>query len=310
MRTRVCAMAAVALLAMACGGSPAEGDRMTDSPTPSGEGGTGENPGADRGNPTAPITVTVDGTPYGYELGRCEIIDDVVYAAARGGSHSGNLALALPGWDVERPYAHRDGQVTVYHNDHSTLEANRESNGTTWEWTVNGNEIEVNASLGNRDTAEYVEGRWHFGDWHDVTIRIDCPQGTFGSPTAAGAAGVHAALTPVSPRVQPVPGSVTVELGGTTYEIDFLLECALTPDSWPSVEVDGASNEASARLTGSLGTVVMIGDQRSFANVPARYSFGDDEMPWEHAGSTATWSGAAFTEAGDEVPASISVSCE
>lgn len=277
------------------------------------------------GFPTeGPITITIDGKSFGYELGRCEVIDDVVYARAEGFGREDHatfaismMELTLPEWDREIAHVHRTGSIrAVIPNDaggiSSELTAGRGDPGTTWDWTVSGSRVEVSAVMGDRTTAARADGAETFVDYYDVTITMDCT-GTFGVGAGVPDEPMHEDFRLEEAPTDRVPGSVTVELEGTTYDFSYLTACPLFSND---VSAESTSDEAYVWFY-SEGVGVMldfeIGDRRDEKAVerwmlPPNASLQSD-FPFSGSGTTRTWTGDVVSEAGGEAEMTISVEC-
>lgn len=327
---------AVAAVIAACGGPAASGGGP-ESQAPAGNGsdggsGSGDGDGSDGGGganePGAtsgaaadgPITASMPSGTYAYPAGRCEIIDDAVYVAAGAENQRGAFEATLPAWDREAPYALRDGSVTLTRFGSDTgevfeLVADRNSVGTSWEWTVTGSSIEIQARMADRQTATRDQGIEEFTDYRDVTIEIECPGGSFGAGADAELYANHQ-FFPLEDPMQRVAGRVTVDLDGTTYEMTYLTACAMFQDQ---VSAEGVANDANVWLYSEGAGVLLdfaIGDRRAQAA-------GDDVELWalppdvqrqedfrfEGSDTIRSWSGTVVSTGGEEVEATITVEC-
>lgn len=204
---------AVVVLVAACGGPGAAGPVVGLPSAGDPSGGDGVPGGMDaRGQVSAdgPVRLTVDGTTHGYAVGRCEIIDDVVYVTAMTDDAAGQFEATLPAWDRELAYAQRDGSVTatVSGADSSgfDLAASRTHAGTSWEWTVSGSEVRVTAIMAHRSTV----GASTVAERPDVAIEIDCPGGQFGSGPYA--VYFEEEFFPIEPGLERALGDITIDL--------------------------------------------------------------------------------------------------
>jgi hypothetical protein len=315
------AAAALCLIVVSCA-APGSEDPFADQPgqpsAPGGGNGDGGIGGNGEGVATeGPITIATDGQSFGYEVGRCEVIDGVVYAQARGGDRTGfaTIEATLPEWDREIAHSRRTGSVYAVIPRSSPgigleLTASRNDPGTFWEWTVSGSQVEVTATMGDRTTASRDSGVETFVDYHDVTITIDC-SGTFG--VAAPGEPMHAEFRPEEAPTDRVPGSVTVDLEGTTYEFPYLVHCQLFSND---VSAEATSDEAYAYFYSEGAGVNLafeIGDQREEEALdrwmlPSEASLQSD-FPFEGSGSTRTWTGVVVSATGGMAEMMITVEC-
>jgi hypothetical protein len=314
--------AGLSLAVVGCGGQV--GDGFFDVPTDQaggaggdGNGGSDGNGGGDGFATEGPITIATDNQSFGYEIGRCEIIDGVVYAQARGGDRTGFVTIeaTLPEWDREIAHSRRTGSIYAV-IPRSTpgigleLTASRGDAGTTWDWTVSGSQVEVTATLGDRTTATRDSGVETFTEYHDVTITMEC-SGTFG----AGVPGepMHEDFRLEEAPTDRVPGNVTVAMDGAAYEITYLTTCQFFG---PEVSAEGISDEADVWFYSERAGVhleVGIGDLRDEQGheewmLPPDSS--DSDFRFEGTGTTRTWSGTVVSESGEEAEATITVECE
>jgi hypothetical protein len=311
------------LVLAACGGpagpDPAGPGGQSDDAGSGGDGDGGNGNGAGAGGSSdGPITITVDGRTVGYEIGRCDVIDDVVYAQARTEGQAGfaTIEVTLPEWDREIAHSRRDGGVQAVVPAEGggvgwQLTAGRGDPGTTWEWTVSGSQVEVTAVMGDRTTANRESGIEEFVDYHDVTITMDCA-GPFG--TGMPEDPMHEEPFPLDPPVDRVPGSVTVDLEGSTYAITYLVHCQLSSND---VSAEGTSDEASIYFYSEGVGVNLdfeIGDQREPFESLERWMLPPDaslqsDFPFEGSGTTRSWTGDVVSESGAEAEATIAVEC-
>jgi hypothetical protein len=318
--------AALCLAAVGCatpgapdgtGGQP--GESSADNGAGAGDGGSSGG-GGSGGSADGPITATMESGTYGYPVGRCEIVDDVVYVTALAENQTGAFEATLPAWDREIAYAQRSGRVSLTNfgsSDGDTFElvAGRGDPGTTWEWTVSGSSVEVVARMANRTTAPREDGVERFTEYRDVTIDIECGGGVFGSgPNAERYAQQEFPI--VEDPMQRVPGRVSVELEETTFEIAFLTTCQFFQDQ---VSAEGIANEANVWLYSEGAGVHLnfeVGDQRDDWTpegverwaLPPDVQFQDDFL-FEGSDTTRTWNGQVVAEDGTEADATITVEC-
>lgn len=311
-----------ACLAVAGCAAPGATDGQHD---PAGQsGGAGDGGGGDVGgngdggaSSEGPITIAFDGQSIGYEIGRCEVIDGVVYARARGGERTGfaSFEATLPEWDREIAHSRRHGRINaiVPGDDGGVgweLTASFGDPGTTWDWTVSGSQVEVSAVMGDRTTASRDSGIETFVDYYDVTITMECT-GTFG--TGDPGERMHEEFFPLDPPIDRVPGSLTVELNGSAYEIGYLTTCQFFSND---VSAEGVADEAYAWFYSEGAGVNLdfrIGDLREEESLerwmlPPDASFQSD-FPFEGSGTIRTWTGDVVSENGDEGDATITVEC-
>ncbi len=245
---------------------------------------------------------------YAYTVGRCEIIDDVVYVTALTESQTGQLQATLPPWDREIAYSQRDGSVSLTNHGSdgdSTFElvASGHEAGTTWEWTVSGSDVTVEARMANRSAAS---------EYRDVTIDIGCSGGPFGSGIYAEQFAAEE-FYPIEPPSNRVPGSVTIGLDGSVYEISYLTTCGFFSED---VTAEGTANEASVYLYSEGRGVqlnLLIGDRRAEEdgmhwNLPPDAELQDDFL-FRGSDTERTWSGAIVSDDGSDATATITVEC-
>ncbi len=314
----------VACLALAaCGGpggqdgagQPGDGE-MSDPTAPGGGGDTSGGGGASGGSTDGPIRVTVDGTTYGYPVGRCEIIDEVVYVTAITEDATGAVDATLPPWDRDIAYPQRDGGIDVSQSgpDGSgfNLEASRSAAGSAWEWTVSGSHVEITATMANLPMALSQEVAPGLGEYAEVTIDIQCSGGPFGSgPYAAQFATQE--VFPIEPLLVRVPGGVTIELAGNEYQITYLVHCQFFAES---VSVEGTANDAHVYLYSEGAGIhldLLIGDRRAEEDgmrwsLPPEASLMDDFL-FTGSDTVRSWSGAIVAADGSEADATITVEC-
>jgi hypothetical protein len=320
-RPRVLLLAACLALA-ACGGpavQPGDSDGEPSGTAPSG-GGSGGGGGTTGGSGGGPITVAMDSGTYAYPAGRCEIIDDVVHVTARGQGMASAFEATLPEWDRDMAYSQRSGRVSLTNfgsatGDNFELVAGSNDQGTTWDWTVSGANVEVVARMANRTTATREEGVEEFTEYRDVTINILCSGGAFGSGPDAESFAEHE-FAPFEDPMQRVPGRVTVELEGTKYEIAYLTTCQFFQDQ---VSAEGTANEAHVWLYSEGAGVnfdFAIGDRRDEFRaagverwaLPAKIQHQDD-FRFEGSDTSRTWTGPVVSDGGTEAVATITVEC-
>jgi hypothetical protein len=174
--------------------------------------------------------------------------------------------------------------------------------------------VQVVARMGNRATATRQDGIEGFTEFRDVTIDIDC-SGAFGSgPFAEQLADQQFVI--VEDPMQRVPGSVTVDLEGTGYEITYLTTCQFFQDQ---VSAEGTANESNVWLYSEGAGVhldFVIGDRRddsSGADLP-RWGLPpeaerQDDFQFEGSDTVRSWSGTVVSEDGEEAEATITVEC-
>jgi hypothetical protein len=308
----------IAGIVIACGGPlvPA-GDGPATETGPPGGGASGGDGSTSGGSADGPIVVTMEEGTYAYPSGRCEIIDDVVYVTAVAENMRGAFEARLPAWEREIAFAQRDGSVGASHfgssgSDNFELVASRSAAGTTWDWTVSGSNVEVTARMGNSSTATREGGVREFTEYRDVTIAIRCSGGPFG-PAVAMAPGLQDEFVPMQPSLTRAPGSVTVDLEGTTYEITYLSTCNFFQES---VTAEGIANDASVYLYSEGRGVqldLFVGDRRAEQegvrwSLPADSSLQDDFL-FEGSDASRSWSGQIVSAAGEEAQATITVEC-
>ena len=311
-----------ACLALAACGGPATQNGDSDGETPASRapagGGSGGNGGGSGSSADGPITVAMDSGTYAYTVGRCEIINDVVYVTALGEGMASAFEATLPEWDRDIAYAQRQGGVTLTNfgsasGDNFELVAGRNDQGTTWDWTVSGADVEVVARMANRMTATRNEGVEEFTEYRDVTIDIQCSGGAFGSGSDAERFAQHE-FAIVEDPMQRVPGRVTVALEGATYEVAYLTTCQFFQDQ---VTAEGIANEANVWLYSEGAGVQFdfaIGDRRdAFGSagvqrwaLPANVQQQDD-FRFEGSSTSRTWRGPVVSEDGAEAVATITV---
>lgn len=326
LRRLAVAFLAVSLAVSACGTQGADGNDpggagSTAGP-PGGDGGsTGNGGGTTNGSGGGgPITARMDSGTYGYTTGRCEIIDDVVYLEAVDEAGTGGIEVTLPEWDREIAYARRDGRVSMSRSGSDTgdtfeLVAGRGESGTTWDWIVSGQGVTVTARMGNRSTATRDGGVEQFTEYRDVTIDIQCSGGVFGSGPFADLYADRE-LSIIEDPMQRVPGRVSVEVEGETYEIAYLTTCQFFQDQ---VSAEGIANEANVWLYSEGAGVLLdfaIGDVRDeFTDVVVeRWSLPPDaqqmdDFRFEGSDTVRTWSGTVVSEGGTSAEATITVEC-
>lgn len=308
--------AGLCLAVVGCGapGAP-EGSDTPASPSSGDSGGTADGGDADGGGPgtEGPITIAFEGRSFGYPIGRCDITDGVVYARARAGSRS--FEVTLPEWDRDVAYSRREGSISaVVAGDGSfwELTGSRDDAGTTWDWTVSGTQVEVRAVMGNRTTATLDSGVETFTETPDVTISMDC-QGTFGTGFPEGEP-MHEEFSLLGPpRNDRIPGSVTVDLEGSTYNITYLTTCQFFSND---VSAEGVANEASIYFYSEgqgVNLILNIGDLRAEKSLerwmlPPNASHQSD-FAFTGSGTTRTWTGNVVSERGGQAEATISVEC-
>jgi hypothetical protein len=315
--------AAVCVALVACGGPTDQngggpgglGDPGTDGAT----SGVDENGNAGGGGSgDGPITATMESGTYGFDVGRCEIIDDVVYVEALAESRTGMLEASLPPWDRDLAYADRDGGLSLTNfgagDPHNNFElvAGRGDEGTTWDWTVSGSNVEVAARMANVTTADRSNGVAVYTEYRDVTIEIECGGGVFGSGIDADRFAEQE-FHPIEPSLTRAPGSVTIELGGATYEITYLSTCQFFADD---VSAEGTANEASVYLYSEgvgVNLDLLVGDRRA-AEMGRRWSLPSgvdrqDGFLFEGSDTSRSWSGSIVSEDGTAADATITVEC-
>jgi hypothetical protein len=321
---RILVMLVIAIALVACGGPPGlDGDIDGDPPAGNGSGDNGGSDGngaPNRGSAEGPITATLESGTYGFTVGRCEIIDDVVYVTASGGGMTGAFEATLPEWERDTPYSWRESRVSMTNFGSSTgdnfeLVASRNDPGTTWDWTVSGSVVEIVARMGDRMTANREDGAERFTEYRDVTFHIQCAGGVFGSGPDAERFAQHQFPILQDP-MQRVPGRVTVEIEGGTYEITYLTTCQFFQDQ---VTVEGLANEADVWLYSEGAGVLLdfaIGDRRDeFTDVGVeRWSLPpdaqlQDDFQFEGSDTVRSWSGTVVAEDGSETEATITVEC-
>jgi hypothetical protein len=311
--------AALCLIIAGCA-APGSEEPIAEQPGQSSDTGSSNGGGGGNGRGIAtdgPITIATDGQTFGYEVGRCEVIDGVVYAKARGGDRTGyaSIETILPEWDREIAHSRRTGSISAIIPGSSPgtgleLTASRNDPGTTWDWTISGSQAEVVAKMGDRGTATRDGGVETFVDLYDVTISMDC-SGTFG----LGAPGepMHEDFRLEDAPTDRVPGSVTVQLEGTTYEFPYLVWCQLFSND---VSAEATSDEAYISFHSEGAGVTLdleIGDQRE-ENALVRWTLPPEaslqsDFPFSGSGATRTWTGGVVSETGGEAEMTITVDC-
>jgi len=313
----------------ACGGPAAPDGQGDQAPEGNGSGGNGSgssgsgsngNGGTSGGSADGPITATMDSGSYAYTVGRCEIVDGVVQVDAAADDGRSGFQATLPEWDREMAYSQREGRVSLSNavsdpDDAFELIAGRNTPGTTWDWTVSGSNVEVVARMANRMTATRDQGSEEFTDYRDVTIRIECNGGVFGSGMMAE---IYAdrEFFPMQDPMQRVPGSVSVELEGATYEIAYLTTCQFFQDQ---VSAEGTANDANVWLYSEGAGVHLdfaIGDRREeFTEgggerwaLPPGAELQDD-FQFDGSDTVRSWSGTVVSVDGDQAEATITVEC-
>jgi hypothetical protein len=297
----------------ASGGSDDDGgpaDQSSNAVASGGDGGGGTS------NSEGPITIAFDGRSFGYPIGRCEIIDGVVYAHARA-EQAGfqTIELILPEWDREVAHSRRDGRIAavVSTGDGSGWElvASRGDAGTTWDWTVSGSQVQVTAVMGNRSTATRNSGIETFTETPEVTITMDC-QGTFGTGFPEGEP-MHEEFNLIDPPVDRVPGTVTIALNGSTYEITYLTTCQFFSND---VSAEGVADEAYTYFYSEgrgVNLELRIGDLRDEASLErwmlAPNILQQSDFAFEGSGTTRSWTGPVVSESGGQAEATITVEC-
>jgi hypothetical protein len=315
-------VAGLCLAVVGCGGSGDAGDAGDEG------GGAGQSTGAGSGdgdgsgdggpaNPEGPITIAFDGRSVGYSIGRCEVIDGVVHARARGGEQTGfqTIELTLPDWDREIAHSRRYGRIAavVASGDGAGSEHVASSNdaGTTWDWRVSGSQVVVDAVMGDRSTATRNEGIETFTETPSVTITMDC-QGNVGTGFPEGEP-MHEEFFPLDPPVDRVPGKVTIELNGSSYEISYLTTCQFFSND---VSAEGVSDGAYTYFYSEGAGVsvdLSIGDLRAQESLE-RWTLPPDvslqsDFPFVGSGTTRTWTGTLVSESGAEAEATLTVEC-
>ncbi len=315
----------VACVIAACGGPDAP-DAAPDGGTPAGNGSDGsgtdpnDNASTSGGSADGPIRASMEDGTYAYSAGRCEIIDDALYVIAVAQDQGGGFEATLPEWDREVAYAQREGFVSMTNFGEESdgvfeLVAGRGSPGTTWEWTMSGSQVEIVARMANRSNASRDQGIEEFTDYRDVTIQIDCSGGAFGSGPNAEIYAEHQ-FFPLQDPMRRVPGTVTVELDGTTYEITYLTTCQFFQDQ---VSAEGIANEANVWLYSEGRGVHLdfaIGDRRDQTGgvdverwgLPPDVQLQDDFL-FEGSDVVRSWSGTVLSSGGEEAEATITVEC-
>lgn len=307
-----CCFVVAACASTETGGGGGADDQPSGAGQPS-AGGAGS--GASTGGP-----ITIDGVAApGYDIGRCEIIDDVVYARARSSDVAGpfvGFELVLPAWDRDIAHGQRDGRISLSgQTDEGGIElvASRNDEGTTWDWTVSGSHVVVMARMANRTSAtRNDDGTSTFTEYPEVTISIDC-NGTFG-PGTPETEPTQAEFNQVQPGLARVPGSVTIELEGTTYPITYLSTCQFYTDD---VTAEGASDEANVFLASEgagVDLVLSIGDMRDQKSLerwglPADAAREKGDFQFEGSDTSRTWSGTIVSPDGRMAEATITVEC-
>jgi hypothetical protein len=311
------ALMAACLAISACGG-PANplGDIPFTATQP--PGGTGSQPGdgggTSDGSADGPIVLSMEAGRYAYPTGRCEIVDDVVYVRGFAPDMRGAFQATLPAWDRELAYLQRAGLVSATHAGQSAadtfeLYASRSTEGTTWEWTVSGDDVEVSARMMNRTTAT---GDADVPEFRDVVIDIQCAGGLFGAG-AETAPWAQEEFVRVEPTWVRVPGNVTIELEGKKYPITYLSTCDFFQQS---VTAEGIANDASVWLYSEDRGVhldLFVGDRRAEEegvrwSLPADASLRED-FPFVGSDTIRSWSGEIVSVDGKEAQATITVEC-
>jgi len=317
---------AACLVVAGCAGPGATGGQVqtpgqsSGTPTAAADGSAGGGGQASAGggglNSDAPIVVAFDGHQFGYSIGRCEVIDGVVYAQARGEAGFGILGfeLELPDWDREQAHSRRDGRISAALSDGSVtyeLVAGRNDAGTSWDWTISGSRVEVVAVMGNRTTATRSNGVESFTQTPRVTITMDC-RGTFGQGFPSGEP-THKEFNLLNPPTDRVPGSVAIELEGSTYVITYLTSCQFFSDD---VTAEGVSDEAYVYFYSEgrgVQLIFMIGDRRD-GDLDKGWMLPPDvtrqaDFRFEGSGISRTWSGEIISADGGSAEARITVEC-
>lgn len=319
-RARALFILAICIAMVACGG-PAGPGRGSGVGSGDGDGGADATTNTGDRNPAGsadgPITARMDSGTYAFTVGRCEIIDDVVYVTALSENRTGMFEATLPPWDRDLAFADRDGSISLTNygagDGHNfELVAGRRDEGTSWDWTVSGSDVEVTARMANVSTADRSSGVAVYTEYRDVTINIACSGGAFGS----GVEAEHYAqqeFSPIEPSLARAPGSVTIELQGMSYEITYLSTCQFFSND---VTAEGTANEASVYLYSEGAGVhldLLVGDRRAEEagmrwSLPSTATLQDDFL-FEGSDTSRTWRGSIVSEDGSEAEATITVAC-
>jgi hypothetical protein len=318
--SRLFLILATCLAVAACGGPGSSGGdegSKTGSEASDGDGGTGGDGGAGSGSADGPITAAMESGTYGFDVGRCEIIDDVVYATALNQDQLGSFEATLPPWDRDVAYAQRDGQISLTNygaanGDNFELVASRSQIGTTWDWTVSGSNVEVMARMANRTTSTRENGIEQFSEYREVTINIECANGAFGSGDFV-TQFEEQEFYPIEPSLERAPGSVTIDLDGSTYEVTYLSTCQFFSQD---VTAEGKADEADVWLYSEGAGVhldLLIGDSRAPEEgtqwtLPPDVQLQDDFL-FTGSDTTRTWTGTIVSTDGTEAEAAITVEC-
>ncbi len=299
------------------GDTDRDGGRAGQS-SDAGEGGGdgGDGSGGEATSSEGPITIVVDGHSFGYDIGRCEVIEGVVYAQARAGDFMASIEVTLPEWDRDIAHSRRYGSIYAgIAGDGGVpqeLVASRSDAGTTWDWTVSGSQVEVTAVTGNRSTATRGEsGLETFTEYPQVTITMDC-QGIFGTGFPESEP-MHEDFFLLDPPTDRVPGTVTIDLESAMYTISYLTTCQLFSND---VTAEGVADEAYVYLYSEGRGVdldLSIGDLREPKSLQ-RWTLPPDaslqsDFPFEGSDTTRTWTGDVVSESGAEAEATITVEC-
>ncbi len=291
---------------VACGGSgvpdPTGGAGAGTGATPradavgSGADGSGANgSGAGDGSATgdAPVTVTLDGVTYGYDIGTCDVGEDAVRASA--GRSDGSISSAEIAWA-------RDGSRASFRaTDVSTtsgppapfeLYADPDRADTTWDVRVDGATATIEARMRNELPA--AKGNPDL-ERYDVTIVIRCDERGFGG------------MAPEPADDQPPPdggaapsaageSTVTLELAGQAYAISYP-GCPLT-ESELAVSLTEPATGAQLFL-GAGEAVLLLADGSPLQATGVAFAGSD---------TSATWSGTMNGPTGSE-SVTITISC-
>lgn len=298
-------------------GEPGSTDTGGDQPAPAPGQVTPAPAGPAGGTADGPIVARFEGGSFAYPIGRCEVIDDVVYVSALSENPGGSFEATLPAWDREIAYSQRQGRVSLTGTGSSAadsfqLAAGRNDAGTTWEWTVSGSDVQITARMGNEARAERQDGGSRLTEYRDVTIDIQCSGGVFGSGIWAQQYAEQE-FHPIEPGLVRAPGSVTIDLEGTEYRITYLSLCQFFSED---VSAEGTANEAAVYLYSEGRGVqldLLIGDRRA-EEEGTRWSLPPEaelqsDFRFEGSDTSRTWSGSIVSADGLEAPATITVEC-
>lgn len=301
---RWCVVPVLALAVAACGGgAPGEGDDPASTPqapvaTPAGAGG-----GADGGTADAPVVVTVDGTPYAYPIGTCDVGSEhlVVSAGLEAGGFGAVEVTWAAGYEGDAQYqrfsafnASADSTAPAPFE----LYADPGRPGTSWEVTVDGTTATVAATMvdelpanANPDNPVYRE----------VTIAVRCDERGFGGMAPGPAFSPEAPPAGEVPTTAPAGAAeVVVTVDGTPHDFD-VADC---PISDAGVALN-ASDGAGGLIFISGGPTaydlfVAFGDGTAFESSGIALEVGDRE---------ASWSGTMAAVGGGDAAVEIAIAC-